>query len=92
MKFVFLAGGFAGFALAAAAGWSADRAADRILFDAALGCLAGALLFRWFWTILVGGIRETLLARHAEAVRLAAAEAEGKTPVPAAAVPNSKNR
>ncbi len=91
MKFVFLAGGFAGFTLAAASGWSAGRAADRILLDAALGCLAGALLFRWFWTILVGGIRETILARHAEAVRLAA-ETEGKTPAPAGTVPNPKNR
>jgi hypothetical protein len=33
--------------------------------DAAVGCLAGALLFRWFWTILVRGIRETILIRHA---------------------------
>jgi len=65
MKFVFLAGGLAGFLLAAAAGFWADRAPDRIFFDAALGCLFGALLFRWFWTVLVRGIRETILIRHA---------------------------
>ncbi|MEI7551968.1 MAG: hypothetical protein WCL24_06520 [Verrucomicrobiota bacterium] len=67
MKFVFLAGGLAGFLLAAAAGLWAGRALDRVLLDAALGCLAGALLFRWFWTVLVRGIRETILHRHAAA-------------------------
>jgi len=67
MKFVFLAGGLAGFLLAAAAGLWAGRSPDRILLDAALGCLAGALLFRWFWTVLVRGIRETILQRHAAA-------------------------
>ena len=68
MKFVFLAGGLSGFLLAAAAGYSADRSPDRIFFDASLGCLAGALLFRWFWTVLVRGIRETILIRHAATV------------------------
>lgn len=72
MKFVFLAGGAAGFVLAAAAGFLADRAADRIFLDAALGCLAGALLFRWFWTVLVRGIRETILIRHAATIAAAA--------------------
>ena len=83
MKFVFLAGGIAGFLLAAIAGYSADRTADRILFDAALGCLAGALLFRWFWTILVRGIRETFLIRHgaSTAATAAAAAAAPKPPV-----------
>jgi hypothetical protein len=65
MKFIFLVGGLLGFLLAAGAGYSADRAPDRIFLDAALGCLAGALLFRWFWTVLVRGIRETILIRHA---------------------------
>lgn len=65
MKFVFLAGGVTGFLVAAASSALADHAADRVFFDAAVGCLVGALLFRWFWTILVRGIRETILARHA---------------------------
>ncbi len=67
MKFIFLLGGFAGFTLAATASWLARHAADRVLFDAAVGCLAGALLFRWFWTALLRGIRETILQRHAAA-------------------------
>lgn len=74
MKFVFLAGGFAGFLCAAAAGYLADRSWDHIFFDAAIGCLVGALLFRWFWTVLVRGIRETILARHAAATAAAAAQ------------------
>jgi hypothetical protein len=65
MKFVFLSGGFAGFLLVTAFGFYSGRAPDRILMDAAVGCLAGALLFRWFWTVLVRGIRETILLRHA---------------------------
>ncbi len=67
MKFVFLSGGFAGFLLVAAFGYASDRTPDRILLDAAVGCLVGALLFRWFWTVLVRGIRETILTRHAAA-------------------------
>jgi hypothetical protein len=71
MKFIFLAGGLAGF-LAAAGGsvWSGHEA-DRVLLDGAVGCLAGALLFRWFWTVLVRGIRETILHRHAAATAAA---------------------
>ncbi len=71
MKFVFLAGGLAGFLLAAATGLLADRAPDRVLFDAAVGALVGGLLFRWFWTVLVRGIRETILQRHAAATATA---------------------
>jgi len=67
MKFIFLAGGFAGFLSSSAASFWAGHAADRVLLDGAVGCLAGALLFRWFWTVLVRGIRETILARNAAA-------------------------
>ena len=42
----------------------AGRAADRVFFDAALGCLVGAFLFRWLWGVLLRGLRETLLARR----------------------------
>jgi hypothetical protein len=67
MKFIFLSGGFAGFLLAAGPSYWAGHLPDRILLDGAFGCLAGALLFRWFWTVLVGRIRETILNRHAAA-------------------------
>ncbi len=82
MKFVFLMGGVSGFLLAAGTDFLADRAADRILLDGAVGCLAGALLFRWFWTVLVRSIRETILARHAAAV--------AAVPVPAPATAEKK--
>jgi hypothetical protein len=71
MKFIFLAGGFAGFITAGAGSVYAGHQPDRVFFDGACGCLAGALLFRWFWTVLVRGIRETILARHAAAASAA---------------------
>jgi hypothetical protein len=67
MKFVFLSGGFAGFCAVGAAGLWAGHDPQRVLFDAAAGCLIGALLFRWFWTVLMRAIRQTILARHAAA-------------------------
>lgn len=67
MKFVFLSGGFAGFIVAGAGSFWAGHQPDRVLLDGAVGCLVGAILFRWFWTVLVRGIRETILARQAEA-------------------------
>jgi hypothetical protein len=77
MRVVFLFGGVLGFAVAATTGWLAERAPDRILLDAATGCLAGALLFRWFWTVLLRGLRETILIRQKAA---AAAALAGKQP------------
>ncbi|MBM3851771.1 MAG: hypothetical protein FJ399_01300 [Verrucomicrobia bacterium] len=75
MKFVFLLGGATGFACTALASWLSRHTADRILFDAALGCLVGAVLFRWFWNILVQGMREVLQQRHAAAATAASAPA-----------------
>ena len=65
MKYVFLSGGFAGFLIAGIGSYWANHEPDRILLDGAVGCLAGGILFRWFWTVLLRGIRETILARHA---------------------------
>lgn len=65
MRFIFFLGGLFGFSLAALSGWSAGRSADRVFLDSALGCLAGAFLFRWLWGVLLRGLRETLLARRA---------------------------
>ena len=76
MKFVFLAGGFAGFLIAGVGSLLAGHQPDRIFLDAAVGCLAGALLFRWFWTVLVRGIRETIHARHEAAAAVAATKAK----------------
>lgn len=67
MKFVFIAGGFAGFLAGTGASYWVGHQPDRIFFDGAAGCLVGALLFRWFWSVLVRGIQETVLARNAAA-------------------------
>lgn len=87
MRFVFLAGGLVGFVLGAVTSWACDHAPDRIFLDGAVGCLGGALLFRWFWTTLVRGIRETILARH-EAARATAPAPAG--PAPAVATGKTK--
>lgn len=76
MKFVFLAGGFAGFALTAATGFFADRTPDLVLRDSMIACLVCALLFRWFWSVLVQALTETVNAKRAAAeAALAAANA-----------------
>ena len=76
MKFVFLAGGFAGFLLTLLTGFLAGRAPDLVLRDAAFGCLAGALLFRWFWSVFVKALTEAVaIKRAATAAAAAAAEA-----------------
>jgi len=67
MKFVFLTGGATGFAVAAFTSVWAGRGSDRILFNGAVGCLVGALLFRWCWSVLLRGIREVYLARQSAA-------------------------
>ena len=82
MKFIFLIGGAAGFVTGALTSLVAGHEPDRIFFDAAVGCLCGGMLFRWFWTVVVGGIRETIVARHAAA---AAQPAPAPTPPAAAA-------
>jgi hypothetical protein len=64
MKSIFLAGGTTGFLVAAIAGWGADRAPGSILLDAMFGAIIGAYLFRWFWSVLLRGMRETYVARQ----------------------------
>ncbi len=64
MKFVFLSGGLLGFVTGLFTSWQLDHAADRVFLDGAVGCLAGALLFRWFWTVVLAGLRDTVVARY----------------------------
>lgn len=68
MKFVFLFGGLIGFVLGLVTSWLLDHAPDRVFLDAAVGCLVGAVLFRWFWTIVLAGLRDTVVARHRAAL------------------------
>jgi hypothetical protein len=89
MRFIFLLGGAAGFATAFTTDWALDRGPDRMFFDGAVGCLAGALLLRWFWTVLLGGIRDTFIARQRAAIA-AAASATTVTAAPPAGAPPVK--
>lgn len=74
MRAVFLTGGFVGFLVVAVTGWAAGRAGDRVLFDASLGCLAGAFLFRWFWERMISALTQAIRAKRA--ARQAAEEAQ----------------
>lgn len=84
MKFIFLAGGCVGFIVVGGASLLAGHAPDRALFDAAVGCLAAAMLFRWFWAVLVKGMRETVVTRSMAPVLPAAEPHAGVAPVAAA--------
>ena len=64
MKFVFLSGGLLGFLVGLITSWLLAHKADRVLLDGAVGCLAGGMLFRWFWTIVLAGLRDTVVARY----------------------------
>ena len=81
MRSIFLAGGFIGFSLSALAGVLADRASDLVLRDAAVGCLVGAFLFRWLWSVFVRVLSEAVQAKRA--AEAAAAEAAEKAGAPA---------
>ena len=57
-----------GFTLGLITSWLLDHSPDRIFLDASVGCLVGAVLFRWYWTIVLGGLRDTLVARYRASV------------------------
>jgi len=80
MKFVFLSGGLFGFSVGLITSWLLDHAPDRVFLDASVGCLVGAVLFRWFWTIVLAGLRDTVVARY---------RASLSTPVTAPAAPTA---
>jgi len=85
MKSIFLLGGLAGFTTAAVTGWLVGSGPDRICLDAMVGALVGAVLFRWFWGIVLRGMREIYLARQqaaAAAIAAAAAATAAATPAP----------
>lgn len=90
MKYVFLTGGFLGFALVCAAGLSAGREPDLVLRDASLGCLVGALLMKWFWGHVVEAIRQTVEAKRAKAEADADADAGADKADPLAGAAKSR--
>jgi hypothetical protein len=93
MKLAFLFGGFLGFALVAISGFWAGRSADLVLRDAALACLAGALLFRWFWTVVIRSFAEAIEQRRREALAAHEAQAASRAiPVGPASTPAAATR
>jgi hypothetical protein len=75
MRSIFFLGGFIGFSLVALTGWLSDRQVDLVLRDAAIGALASAMLFRWFWGMWVKAIVHMVEAKRAAAKAAAEAEA-----------------
>jgi divalent metal cation (Fe/Co/Zn/Cd) transporter len=78
MKFAFLAGGFLGFALVALAGFTAGRSADLVLRDAALACLVGALVLRWFWSVVIRAFADAMEQRRRDAAAAHEAQAAAR--------------
>ncbi len=78
MRTVMLWGGSAGFFLAAGAGFAADRPLDLVLRDAALACVLGAWLLRWWWSQLERALTDTMEIRRRRAEAQAEAEAAAK--------------
>jgi hypothetical protein len=67
MRYVFLFSGVCGFVLVAGVGYFAERPFDLVLRDAALACLASALVGRWFWSVLDRAFASTMEVRRAAA-------------------------
>lgn len=95
MRFVFLTGGCLGFVVVGGASALAGHDPGRALFDASVGCLVSAILFRWCWNVLIRAMRESIRLKQAapSAVRGAAAAATAAAPVGAHPPPSppSKN-
>ena len=69
MKFFLLLGGFSGFLIGFAASMVAGNPPPNALFTGAVGCIAGALLFRGLHAILMVCLRAhigTLVAARAQ--------------------------
>ena len=81
MKTIILWGGALGFGLAGAAGLAAERPLDLVIRDAAIACLAGAWLFRWWWMQLERALTDSIEIRRQEAAKAAEAEdSQNETP------------
>lgn len=78
MRFIFLTGGFVGFALTALTGFLSDREPDLVFRDAAIASIVSAFVFRWFWSVCTKSLTEAVRAkRAADEAAAAAAHAKG---------------
>ena len=63
MKYFMLLGGFLGFTISMGAGIFAGSELWMVVFNASLGCVVGALLFRIFRKVVAGSVREVAMQR-----------------------------
>ncbi|HEU5081197.1 MAG TPA: hypothetical protein VFT72_18435 [Opitutaceae bacterium] len=84
MRAIFLLGGFVGFLLSAATSFYCGRSGNRVLLDGAVGCLAGGMLFRWFWSKLTLALADAVRTKRAaqRAMEEAAAAAKATPVIP----------
>ena len=90
MQFIVLLFGALGFSLVMVTGFSAGRQPDLVLRDAALGCLAAAIVGKWFGHVIDQAFAQTLAAARAE--QQAVAEKKDSAGPPAAPAPALKAR
>ncbi len=76
-----LLGGFAGFALVFATGIAVGKEIETVLFESAIGCVVGGVLFKWISGLIVDS---WTISRRRAAEALAAPTA----PMPAPAQPS----
>ncbi len=84
MKTVVLSFGLIGFLVVALGGFQAGRQPEFILRDAALACLATAMLGRWFWNRVVAATEQAVRLRHRAALATAATQNESNESAPPA--------
>ena len=80
MKFLMALGGFFGFAAVCALGFVARRDPGRVVMEAAIAAVIGAMLCRWLYGMLARSVNASLEEKRKARIAEAAAEAM-KTPV-----------
>lgn len=63
MRFFMLLGGFLGFALVMATGLASGGDPWVVLLHSSIGCLVGAVLFRFFRTVVSSSVRQVVLQK-----------------------------
>jgi hypothetical protein len=88
MKAFVVLGGFLGFSLVTGAGFFVGRDPAKVLLEGSIGCVIGAVLFRWLYGVLVRNVQRSIQQRRqAHAIQSAAAAAaasKGHAVAPAA--------
>ena len=63
MQYFFLIGGFAGFLIPCAVGLCLGQDPVHMLFNAGVGCLAGAYIMRAFWRVMARCVRNSMVEK-----------------------------